>query len=427
MGLFEAFRHTGGFARYSSNRSAVTVDKDFVCVIYVCVLVFLASILAAFGSRGKRWTTVIRVAYSVIICSVILICLYGHGWQEGEVTAKTMYLFRSMEKMDATIGLKMSLVNVNITLTGRYGNNTRDVKYNERLAWFNVDNVEHEFHEKLEQGLPAPIMTVAEYISIDVGGFRWGRYFREAGYFSYILLWASFAFWIVTIILMCSVVFFGSVMFTISGLTMCITVLVYHLLQPIYPFMIPFDKHILRLQYGWCFWLLFATGIQTTISGIIIIVFTYIKPKGTATFFGFENEFPDANDNSHNLTQTIDTIDVNKVNESFLSPSGYSNPCYTGNGDLKQSKEKWSSLPELNANLSNLKSDRVLASESRNLSSVDRKLLHSRIVCVSIPDNVELYPSRGSFQLPIEEASQSHQQIVPSLEVNKVAELSTQL
>ena len=50
----------------------------------------------------------------------LIVCLYGHGWQEGEVTAKTIYLFRSTEKINATIGLKMNLVSVNITLTGKY-------------------------------------------------------------------------------------------------------------------------------------------------------------------------------------------------------------------------------------------------------------------------------------------------------------------
>ena len=54
MDWFQAFRGSEGFARYSSSRSAVTVDKDFIAVIYICVLVFLASVLTAFGSRGKE-------------------------------------------------------------------------------------------------------------------------------------------------------------------------------------------------------------------------------------------------------------------------------------------------------------------------------------------------------------------------------------
>lgn len=46
-----------------------------------------------------------------------------------------------------------------------------------------------EFHKALERGLPYPILTVAEYLSQDEGGFSWSRQYRQAGYYADQLLW----------------------------------------------------------------------------------------------------------------------------------------------------------------------------------------------------------------------------------------------
>ena len=39
------------------------------------------------------------------------------------------------------------------------------------------------------KGLPYPILWVAEYFTHDAEGIRWGRYYRQAGYFTHIFLW----------------------------------------------------------------------------------------------------------------------------------------------------------------------------------------------------------------------------------------------
>ena len=44
------------------------------------------------------------------------------------------------------------------------------------------------FHETvttgLKKGLPFPILTLAEYMSVDAEGFCWGRNYRQAGYYA---------------------------------------------------------------------------------------------------------------------------------------------------------------------------------------------------------------------------------------------------
>lgn len=49
--------------------------------------------------------------------------------------------------------------------------------------------MERELHHALSKGLPYPIIKVIEYLSVDRGGFVWGRQYRLAGYYGCILLW----------------------------------------------------------------------------------------------------------------------------------------------------------------------------------------------------------------------------------------------
>jgi len=74
-----------------------------------------------------------------------------------------------------------------------FSNNTSDmsdrIDYNERFTWCGPTDMTDEYSRSLSKGLPFPILTVAEYLSLDDEGFRWGRIYRKAGYFSAITLW----------------------------------------------------------------------------------------------------------------------------------------------------------------------------------------------------------------------------------------------
>ncbi len=49
--------------------------------------------------------------------------------------------------------------------------------------------MEKELHKGLHKGLPYPILSVIEYLSVDRAGFKWGRQYRLSGYYTSILLW----------------------------------------------------------------------------------------------------------------------------------------------------------------------------------------------------------------------------------------------
>ena len=55
---------------------------------------------------------------------------------------------------------------------------------------------QEEYAKALKKGLPFPILTVAEYMSVDAEGFCWGRTYRAAGYYTCIFLWSSFVLWL---------------------------------------------------------------------------------------------------------------------------------------------------------------------------------------------------------------------------------------
>lgn len=46
-----------------------------------------------------------------------------------------------------------------------------------------------EYRAAQFRGLPLPILWIAEYFTFDGEGIRWGRHYRQAGWFSHIMLW----------------------------------------------------------------------------------------------------------------------------------------------------------------------------------------------------------------------------------------------
>ena len=50
--------------------------------------------------------------------------------------------------------------------------------YDSRLNFVRPTELKEEFKAALVKGLPYPILTVAEYMSVDAEGFCWGRNYR---------------------------------------------------------------------------------------------------------------------------------------------------------------------------------------------------------------------------------------------------------
>lgn len=76
-----------------------------------------------------------------------------------------------------------------------------DIDYNEQFHWADpwaqgrlgfgrfAGLLSQEFREHQFRGTPLPIQWVAEYFTIDAEKLRWGRKFRQAGWYTHIFLW----------------------------------------------------------------------------------------------------------------------------------------------------------------------------------------------------------------------------------------------
>ena len=54
------------------------------------------------------------------------------------------------------------------------------LEHNNRFAFDSPTQLKEGFQAALIKGLPYPILTVAEYLSVDAEGFCWGRNYRYA-------------------------------------------------------------------------------------------------------------------------------------------------------------------------------------------------------------------------------------------------------
>ena len=58
--------------------------------------------------------------------------------------------------------------------------------------------VNQEFRDAQFRGTPYPILWIAEYFTIDGEGIRWGRFYRQAGFYAHIMMWLAFCFGIIS-------------------------------------------------------------------------------------------------------------------------------------------------------------------------------------------------------------------------------------
>lgn len=75
------------------------------------------------------------------------------------------------------------------------------INYNEEFRWNNPwaqgrfgfgifsSETSQEFRAAEFRGLPYPILWIAEYFTLDGEQIRWFRKYRQAGWYSHILLW----------------------------------------------------------------------------------------------------------------------------------------------------------------------------------------------------------------------------------------------
>ncbi|XP_023724686.1 dual oxidase maturation factor 1 isoform X4 [Cryptotermes secundus] len=239
-GFFDFARKEGFPTQFPSNKTAVTADVLEAGFILAFLMLMLCFYIIIPGFRGKYQAAVfIRVTLSLIIGVVLITSNFGQAWEVGEVTTHTSYKAGTKEEIHATVGVKLGLRSVNVTLLQTEEDRRisklpgEKIDYNERF-WWTWDQgrfgfgpysgvLQQSFRQAQNRGLPLPILWVVDYFTIDGEGLRYGRHYRTAGWYAHIALWAAFPCWLLANILFILVIRCGAYFTVLTGIA-CFTI-----------------------------------------------------------------------------------------------------------------------------------------------------------------------------------------------------------
>jgi dual oxidase maturation factor 1 len=214
------------------------------------------------------------------VLSIFLVAQSGTSWHVATAEISSAYKAFSVDKIMGRVGVYIGLDHANVTLDAMpiYYNGSMDVHFNERFTWNSPTQLKEEYRSALIKGLPFPILTIVEYMAVDAEGFCWGRTYREAGYYTSIFLWASFALWLVMNVLMVIVPRYGAYTMTLTGLTMLFADSIYFWMLPDRPLRIHIEEVMFTFELGWCFWLIIVAGSLCFLIGLSISVIDLLYP-----------------------------------------------------------------------------------------------------------------------------------------------------
>ncbi|XP_072744375.1 dual oxidase maturation factor 1 [Anoplolepis gracilipes] len=321
-GWFDAFRSDGGPTLYSySNRTPVTGDVPLIIVFVIFGTLFTAFLVIFPGVRKERLTTFLTVTMSLFVGATIQVAQYGSSWHTSTATIVSSYSAFSRHKAMADIGGYIGLMHINITykLLPESEQTNSDVEYNERFWWRSSGEMTSAFKQALYQGAPFPIVSLAEYFSLHQEGFSWGSQYREAGYYASIMLWTSFASWLMMNLLLMVVPRYGAYGMIFTGLCMLMTNLIYTALLPCEPLIAHIEGSILSFNLGWNYWLVVSAGAACLLAGLVITAIDMIFPHQFSTILEVDYDTP--YDRHVIIEESFDTRNVRrkvpKIEDSF--------------------------------------------------------------------------------------------------------------
>ncbi|XP_014242288.1 dual oxidase maturation factor 2 [Cimex lectularius] len=280
----------GGPTLYTvPNRTAVTGDVSCIAACLTFVTLYIAFLIIFPGVRKERLTTFTTVTLSLFVGNVIMVCRMGSSWHVANTKILSPYRAFSKELLAAELGAYIGLAHINITLLG---DNNTDIDFNERFTWRGSGEMGESYKAGLERGLPFPILTVAEYLTLGQEGFTWGGNYRHAGYYASIFLWAAFACWLLMNLLLVVVPRYGACAMSLTGTLMLGSAFAYHCLLPVNPLKVRFEHSMLSFKFGWCFWLVVVAGALCFFAGAVIIIIDLIYPNRFSTILEVDYDTP---------------------------------------------------------------------------------------------------------------------------------------
>ncbi|XP_021359872.1 dual oxidase maturation factor 1-like [Mizuhopecten yessoensis] len=305
-GVYDAFRENGAPTYYGPNQTAFMTDVLEAGLIFAFIILAISFYVVLPGIRGKeRIFAFIRITSFLFIGAVILLTNFTYDWEVSEIEdLTTKYKAGSKADIHADVAVHIGLRGINITLKGTpeiqsVDNLNETINYNEHFDWrweqgrfgFGIfaGRFNREFRAAQFRGLPLPILWIAEYFTFDGEGIRWGRHYRQAGWYAHIMMWLALPLWFLTVILFYVLLRYGACMLMLTGAVMVSANIIWASVRNFNELMIPFtDTKILVFTYGGSFWLNLIVGIICIILGLIIYVMDLRYPTVISSFFGVD-------------------------------------------------------------------------------------------------------------------------------------------
>ncbi|XP_072038743.1 dual oxidase maturation factor 1-like isoform X2 [Amphiura filiformis] len=324
---YSALRNEGYPAAYGPLKTAVTVDVLEIGFVTAFLIVIVSFIFIIPGIRGwQRLYASIRFFIGSYILVSIMLGLYGMEWEVAELhDTPTYYKAFETHEIEADIGVKIGLNAVNITLKADHHElkaTEEVINYNERFHFYGGQGrigfgrfsgrINREFREAQWLGKPYPILWIAEYFTLDGEDIRWGRSYRLAGYYTWIILWTAFPLYLISLILFFNVVRYGAYFLMATGVTMITGNIIYASVRFGSEMIIPFtDEKKLIFHKGASFYVCLVAGIVSVVCGLLVVLLDYFEPEKVSSFFNvdplidFEETFVYENEDEHGETPAM--------------------------------------------------------------------------------------------------------------------------
>uniref|UniRef100_V9KH98 Numb-interacting protein 2 n=1 Tax=Callorhinchus milii TaxID=7868 RepID=V9KH98_CALMI len=280
---------------YPHARTAFIFPIHQLVIILVFVVFAVTFLVILPGIRGRgRFYAFFRILISLFIGAVIVVVNFTSDWESGSVTVNTTYKSFSKEAVYAKVGLHIGLAGINVTLKGLPVNQLNEtIDYNENFPWsFGLD-YNKEYHEGLEQGLPNPILYIAEKFAVSSPCLVYLQY-RLSGHFATAMMWVSFCAWVLANILFSMpAIVYGGYMAVITSTFMIFGVISFATTRTVPLCTIQFGPYMLNTSFSVSFWLTLVTALLCLIFGVIVVVMNHFDPEKLRVFFQLSGDDAD--------------------------------------------------------------------------------------------------------------------------------------
>lgn len=229
----------------------------------------------------KRKNLLIYATVFVVVGYSITNGIVSTGWESSSVKlTSATYTAATGREVNGTLGMTIGLRGFNVSLIGdplmQYD---EQILYNESFRWaWRHRILRAAFEHAIENGVPFPILAVAEAMVIDAEYIRWGRHYRIAGYYCFTFLWVSFSFLFMSLFYQLwgnkSSKRMSAFMILAAGISNVVALTIWLSVKP-YDFEVPFAKDVvIRPRFD-------RTFYTTLVGTVIAIVYaTYILLMG---------------------------------------------------------------------------------------------------------------------------------------------------